>query len=47
MNERIARFRELSIKRWGYLDNGDSKNGNKCYDELLAIAKELRNASTR
>jgi len=42
MNDRIVRFRELSIERWKYLNDGDSKNGNKCYDELLAIARELR-----
>lgn len=43
MDARVSRFQELAKERWIYLEEGDSKNGNKCYDELLAIAKELRN----
>lgn len=42
MDERVIKFGEIAKKRWEYLDNGDSSKGNKCYDELLLIAKELR-----
>lgn len=42
MDARVEKFREVAEKRWKYLDEGNSKEGNKCFDELLEIAKELR-----
>lgn len=33
----IEQFKMLSIKRWEYLRVGDSKSGNKCFDELNQI----------
>ncbi|MGD6842173.1 hypothetical protein ACQCVH_06580 [Bacillus infantis] len=43
MDERAAKFGEIAMKRWEYLNIEDSTKGNKCYDELLTIAIELRN----
>lgn len=42
MDARVIRFKEIASDRWGHLENGDSNKGNKCYDELLDIAVELR-----
>ena len=43
MDTRVSKFEEVAKERWIYLEEGDSKKGNKCYDELLSIATELRN----
>lgn len=43
MDEGAAKFGEIAMKRWEYLNIDDSTKGNNCYDELLAIAIELRN----
>lgn len=42
MDARVVQFKEIALKRWIYLEEGDSKKGNKYYDELLSIATELR-----
>jgi methionine synthase I (cobalamin-dependent) len=42
MDERVINFSEMAKKRWEYLDNDDSTMGNKCYEELLKLAQELR-----
>lgn len=42
MDARILNFKEIAHERWVQLEDGNSKKGNKCYEELLAIAIELR-----
>ncbi|MEH7348808.1 hypothetical protein [Gottfriedia acidiceleris] len=37
----MNKFKEIAKKRWEYLNNDDSTKGNKYYDELLSIAKDL------
>ncbi len=43
MDDRVLRFKEAAHDRWVYLEDGNSKKGNKCYEELLTIAQELQN----
>ena len=42
MDKKIERFRDIAEKRWEYLEKGDSKNGNKCFDELEKMIIELK-----
>ena len=42
MNNKIEEFKNIAKKRWVYLENGDSKNGNKCFNELEKIIKEYK-----
>lgn len=37
MDRVIEEFRMLALKRWKYQNRGNSKVGNKCYDELRQI----------
>lgn len=42
MNKKIEQFRDIAEKRWKYLEIGDSKNGNKCFDELQKLISEFK-----
>lgn len=42
MDARVNKFGEIAMRRWQYLNNDDSTMGNKYYDELLILARELR-----
>lgn len=42
MDNNIAKFKCIAQKRWEYLEKGDSKNGNKCFDELTKLVSELK-----
>lgn len=33
----VEQFKNLAEKRWEYLEKGDSRNGNKCFDELQEL----------
>lgn len=41
MNSNIAEFRLLAQRRWRYLEKGDSRNGNECFEKLRKLADEL------
>lgn len=45
MENLINQFRICAEERWKYLELGDSKNGNKYFNELTKIADELRSES--
>lgn len=42
MNKKVEQFRDIAEKRWEYLEKGDSKNGNKCFDELEKLITEFK-----
>lgn len=42
MNKKVEQFRDIAEKRWEYLEKGDSKNGNKCFDELQKLIVEFK-----
>ena len=41
IKEQILLFKEYSIKRWEYLEKGNSQLSNKYYDKLKNIEKNL------
>lgn len=42
MDKRIEEFKNIAQMRWVYMEKGDSKNGNKCFDKLNMLFKELK-----
>ena len=42
MNKKVEQFKDIAEKRWEYLEKGDSKNGNKCFDELEKLIAEFK-----
>ena len=42
MDDMIREFKKISKSRWIYLQNGDSRKGNQCYDKLVEISIDLR-----
>ena len=37
----IEEYRKIAKERWEYLEHGNSRKGNKCFDKLVKIAMEL------
>lgn len=42
MNKKTEEFRNIAEKRWEYLEKGDSRNGNKCFEELEKLIIEFK-----
>lgn len=42
MKENIDEFKRIASKRWQYLEKGDSKNGNICYNKLKEIVEKMK-----
>jgi len=42
MDKEVMEFRSIAKERWVYLENGDSKNGNKCFDRLGKLVSTLK-----
>ena len=38
----IEEYRKIAKERWEYLEHGNSRKGNKCFDKLDKIANSPR-----
>ena len=42
MDELILKFQQIARERWQYLEEGNARKGNRCFDQLEKIATKLK-----
>lgn len=42
MDERILKFQQIARERWQYLEEGNARKGNRCFDQLEKIATKMK-----